>query len=108
MAGAAKRTKVEDEESVAGYLHSLSPLEVSKKNARYFDATLQSGREEYHRVVVFSTEKRQIFEQAAIAKKPVKLTRVKRTISFSDPGGYDIVCSASSGLEVSQNVGFFF
>jgi len=81
MASPAKRTKMEEEESVSGYLHSLSPVKVSKKNARYFDATLQSGREEYHRVIVFTPEKRRQFEQAVIAKKPVKLTKVKRTIS---------------------------
>jgi len=79
MASSAKRLKTEEDECVSGYLQGLSPVKLSKKNARYFDATFQNGREEYHRVVVFTPERRRQFEQAVIAKKPVKLTKVKKT-----------------------------
>ncbi|KAK0151599.1 hypothetical protein N1851_007098 [Merluccius polli] len=74
MASPAKRSRTEEEDFLVGYVHSPSPTKTSKKNTRYFDATIQTGREEYHRVVVFSPQKRQAYEQAALAKTPVKLT----------------------------------
>ncbi|TKS65832.1 hypothetical protein D9C73_028361 [Collichthys lucidus] len=106
MANPSKKLKIEEDNSVSGYLHTISPVKVSKKNTRYFNATIQNGREEYHRVVVFTPEKRDQFEQAASANRPVTLRKVKRSISFADPDGFDILCTSSSNLEVSQPVGF--
>ncbi|KAM7420109.1 hypothetical protein PAMA_014695 [Pampus argenteus] len=107
MASPAKKMKTEEDKSISGYLHNISPMKVSKKNTRYFHATIQSGREEYHRVVVFSPEKRDHYEQAASVKKPVTLTKAKRSISLADSDGYDILCTSSSNIEVSQPVSFF-
>ncbi|CAL8295930.1 unnamed protein product [Merluccius merluccius] len=90
MASPAKRRRTVEEDSLVGYLHSPSPTKTSKKNTRYFDATIQTGREEYHRVVVFSPQKRQAYEQAALAKTPVKLTHVRKTLTVRVkilPGG---------------------
>lgn len=81
MASPAKRSKTEDNDCVVGYIHRLSPLKTSKRNTRYFEAMLQSGREEYQKVVVFSPRKRRLFEQAEFTKTSVKLTNVKRSMS---------------------------
>jgi len=81
MATPMKKARSEAEESVVGFIHGLSPVKISKKNTRYFDGTLQTGREEYHRVVVFGPEKHAVFEQAATAKTPVKLSKVRKSIS---------------------------
>jgi len=81
MASPIKKARTEAEESVVGFIHGLSPVKISKRNTRYFDGTFQTGREEYHRVVVFGAEKHTVFEQAAVAKTPVKLSKVKKSIS---------------------------
>ncbi|KAK0136493.1 hypothetical protein N1851_027391 [Merluccius polli] len=97
MASSMKKARTEDE-SMVGFIHGLSPVKISKKNSRYFDATLQTGRQEYHRLVVFGPEKHKVFEQAAIAKTPVKL----------DPNGFDVLCSTASDVQVVDNLQFFF
>ncbi|KAG7467869.1 hypothetical protein MATL_G00136760 [Megalops atlanticus] len=107
MASPAKQPRTESE-TVVGYLHSVSPLKNSKKNVRYFNATLQSGREEYRRVVVFAVDKRPAFTQASVAKRAVKLTNVRKTVSYCDPAGFDVMFANTSGLEVMENLPFFW
>ncbi|CAL8300362.1 unnamed protein product [Merluccius merluccius] len=64
MASPAKKVKSE-EETVVGHLHAVSPIKTLQKNVRYFEATLQTGREQFNRVVCFAAEKRTEFLQAA-------------------------------------------
>ncbi|TRY59638.1 hypothetical protein DNTS_022785 [Danionella cerebrum] len=87
------------EDSVEGFLHNVSPRKQSKNNVPFFTAEIQSARQEYHRVVVFSIEKQASFTQAEKNGNAVRLRNVKRSISFSDPGGYDILCSAGTSVE---------
>ena len=67
--------------SVVGYLHSVSPMKMSKNSRRYFEATLQTGREAYNRVVCFSPEKRDQFVHAAENWQAVKLVATRKSIS---------------------------
>ena len=81
LASPTKKARTEAEESVVGFIHGLSPVKYSKKNTHYFECTLQTGCQEYHRVVVFGAEKHSVFEQAAMAKTPVMLSKVKKSNS---------------------------
>lgn len=80
MASPAKRPH-SDAEPVVGYLHTVSPVKTSRKNVRYFDATIQTGQEEYRRVVCFSPDKRASFVQATDNKQPVKVVAAQKSIS---------------------------
>lgn len=71
-----------ESEPVAGYLHAVSPVKVSRNN-RYFDATLQTGREEFRHVVCFSLKKRAVFVQASDNQQAVKLVDCRKDISKS-------------------------
>jgi len=46
MASPMKKARTEDEEFMVGFIHGLSPIKISKKNTRYCDGTLQTGRQE--------------------------------------------------------------
>ena len=70
-----------DNETVTGHLHAVSPMKMSKKHHKYFEATVQTGREEFNRVVCFSPEKRPEFVQAADNGLAVKLVGTRKTIS---------------------------
>ncbi|XP_076158552.1 uncharacterized protein LOC143141706 [Alosa pseudoharengus] len=107
MASPAKRARSELETAV-GYVHSVSPIKMSKRNVRYFEATLQTGREEYHRLVAFSADKRQAFAQSSLAKRSVKLANVRKTVSYSDPTGYDVLFSSASGLDAVETAPFIW
>ena len=80
MSSPAKQPRKEND-SMVGYLHCVSPVKTSRRNVRYFEATLQTGREEYHRVVAFSVEKRMPFTQASQNNSAVKLANVRKSIS---------------------------
>ncbi|CAL8236106.1 unnamed protein product [Arctogadus glacialis] len=69
-----------DGETVVGYLHSVSPMKMSKNSRRYFEPTLQTGREVYNRVVCFSPEKRNQFVHAADNRQAVKLVATRKSI----------------------------
>ncbi|KAF4115308.1 hypothetical protein G5714_002797 [Onychostoma macrolepis] len=99
MASPVKAQKVEDC-AVEGYLHSVSPARNSKKNNKYFTAVIQRGRHEYHQVVSFSLDKLTAFSQASKNGTAVKLKNLRRSLSFSDPDGFDVICSKTTTLDV--------
>ncbi|KAK0151769.1 hypothetical protein N1851_006870 [Merluccius polli] len=105
MAIPSKKAKTGDE-TVVGHLHSVSPIKTSRQNARYFEAMLQTGREEYNRVVCFASEKRTQFLQAAENSQAVKLVGTRKGVSYSNPGGYDILVSSHSRLDVAGDLSF--
>ena len=80
MASPSKQAKIDDE-TVVGYLHSVSPVMTSRQNAHYLEATLQTGREEYNRVVCFAPEKRTQFVQASESSQAVKLVGTRKGVS---------------------------
>ncbi|CAL8271034.1 unnamed protein product [Merluccius merluccius] len=67
---------------------------------------LQTGREEYNRVVCFASEKRTQFLQAAENSQAVKLVGTRKGVSYSNPGGYDILVSTHSRLDVAGDLSF--
>ena len=77
MGSPAKRVRTEDD-VVVGYLHCISPVKSSLKNNRYFEASLQTAREEYHRVVSFSVDKRVSFTKPSENSVAVKLGNIKK------------------------------
>lgn len=90
MASPSKRARTpseEESETLKGYLHNVSPVKLSKSNKRYFDASLQTGREEYRRVVCFAPEKRGACSQASGNKQAVKLVDCRKLISKCCPSG---------------------
>ncbi|KAA0701739.1 hypothetical protein E1301_Tti023103 [Triplophysa tibetana] len=101
MATPAKIQKA-DENTVEGFLFSVSPRRQSKNGNPFFRAVIQSARQTYHGVVVFCMEKQSLFMQAAKNGNAVRLRNIKRSLSFSDPDGYDILCSRSTSMEVTS------
>lgn len=80
MSTPAKMGKFEPE-NLQGYLHCVSSIKLSQRNVKYFNAILQTQREEYHKVVCFSLEKHRCFAQASKNSTAVQLTKVKRSVS---------------------------
>ncbi|CAL8297828.1 unnamed protein product [Merluccius merluccius] len=66
-------------------------MKTSRQSRRYFEATLQTGREAFNRVVCFSPEKRDEFVHAADNGQAVKLVGTRKSISYSNPGGFDVL-----------------
>lgn len=71
----------EELETVSGFIHSVSPIRITTNNTQMFNAVLQTDREEYHDVVVFSASKRPAFLQAAQNGTPMSLSQVRKTLS---------------------------
>ncbi|KAI7797115.1 hypothetical protein IRJ41_013186 [Triplophysa rosa] len=88
MASPAKVQTV-DENTVEGFIFSVSPRTYLKDSNSFFSAVIQSARQEYHRVIVFSMDKQAMFTQAA-------------KNGFSDEDGYDVLCSRATRLEVTS------
>ncbi|XP_073726180.1 uncharacterized protein [Misgurnus anguillicaudatus] len=101
MASPAKIPK-KGEDAVEGFIYNVSPRRQSRNISPYFTAVIQSARTEYHRVVVFSMEKQAIFSQAEKNGNAVRLRNVRRSISFSDPDGFDVLCSRMTSVEVTS------
>ncbi|KAK0152417.1 hypothetical protein N1851_006068 [Merluccius polli] len=96
----------DDDEVVVGHLHTVSPMKTSRQSRRYFEATLQTGREAFNRVVCFSPEKRDEFVHAADNGQSVKLVGTRKSISYSNLGGFDVLVSSSSRLDVAGELAF--
>ncbi|KAA0701442.1 hypothetical protein E1301_Tti024068 [Triplophysa tibetana] len=100
MASPAKLRK-EGEDVVEGFIHNVSPRRQSKNNSPYFTAVLQSARQSYHRLVIFSMEQQATFTQAEKNGNAVRLRNVRRSISFADPDGFDVLCSRGTKVDVT-------
>ncbi|KAA0702521.1 hypothetical protein E1301_Tti021513 [Triplophysa tibetana] len=70
-----------DENTMEGFLFSVSPRRQSKNGNPFFRAVIQSARQEYNRVGIFFMEKQALFMQAAKSGKAVRLRNVKRSLS---------------------------
>ncbi|XP_062386831.1 uncharacterized protein LOC134075278 [Sardina pilchardus] len=105
MANKMKKPQTE-EENVVGHIHSVSPIKTSDQNVQYFEAILQTGREDFNRVVVFASKKRNEFVQAADNRQAVRLVRVRKSFSFGNPGGFDVLVSSNSSVQVAEDLEF--
>lgn len=72
---ASKRT--EPGETIIGYFH-VSPVKISKRNNRYFNALFQIDRYEYLNTVVFSPEKHNEVSMAARNKTALKVHNARK------------------------------
>ncbi|KAK0137099.1 hypothetical protein N1851_026710 [Merluccius polli] len=94
-----------DDETVVGHLHTVSPMKTSRQSRRYFEATLQTGREDFNLVVCFSPEKRDEFVHAADNGQAVKLVGTRKSISKLQQSGGGLM-SSSSRLDVAGELAF--
>lgn len=83
MESKAKKAKLEENDTVEGYIVDVKNLTQSKKspNVKYFNFTVQTSAEHYSKGVVFSPEKHQTFVNAKEIKSPLKLTGVTKELS---------------------------
>ncbi|KAK9979869.1 hypothetical protein ABG768_013277, partial [Culter alburnus] len=72
--------KNKESEEILGYFHSVSPMKTSKTNSRYFNAVVQTARQEYHDAVIFTPEKYNSIVAAERSKTPVKLKNARKAI----------------------------
>ncbi|XDV52420.1 hypothetical protein PO909_021149 [Leuciscus waleckii] len=80
-----KKTDISENDPIVGYFHGVSPIKTSRKNTRYFNATVQTARQEYHQAVFFTPEKYNSIVTAQKNKTPVKLNNARKTIDDSLP-----------------------
>lgn len=79
MASAAKQAKLDDEHSVTGYIHNVTIIKISAaKKSKYFNAVLQCSRDDFYHVVVFCSEKRNIFLRAQNCRTAVRLSGITK------------------------------
>lgn len=83
MESKAKKAKLEENDTVEGYIVDVKNLTQSKKspNVKYLNFTVQTSAEHYSKGVVFSPEKHQTFVNAKEMKIPLKLTGVTKELS---------------------------
>lgn len=76
MASPAKKSKTGGMISILGYIHGVSPFKTSSKtNVRYFEATLQTEKEEFHRLVSFVSNKPETFLQMSTRRQCLELVQ---------------------------------
>lgn len=82
MESKAKKAKLEENDTVEGYIVDVKNLTQSKKspNVKYLNFTVQTSAEHYSKGV-FSPEKHQTFVNAKEMKSPLKLTGVTKELS---------------------------
>jgi hypothetical protein len=65
---APKKQRVEDSgKEILGYIHNVSPIKLSRKNNKYFNAVLQE-KEKYSDVVCFVPEYQHIMTEMEKSK----------------------------------------
>lgn len=81
-----EKTDVSENDPIVGYFHGVSPIKTSRKNTRYFNATVQTARQECHQAVFFTPEKYNSIVTAQKNKTPVKLNNARKKI-----GKYNLI-----------------
>ena len=66
-------------DEVEGYLHSISPVKISKNQNRYFNAMLQTDDNSYKDLVCFAADRRNELRSLQETKSPVKICNVTLT-----------------------------
>lgn len=88
MASEAKKVKLEDTNSVTGYIHNVSVVKIATlKKSKYFNAVIQISRDDFCDVAVFSVDKRDLFLRAQNCRTAVKLSGISK-----EPSKYFIQC----------------
>ena len=68
-------------DSISGYVHSVSPIKLSKINSKYFTASLQTDRDTYHHTVIFQCNQQTSWNNAARNCSAIKLMNAKKVPS---------------------------
>ncbi|XP_072555068.1 uncharacterized protein [Paramormyrops kingsleyae] len=97
----AKKMRM-DTDVVSGYIHSISALKFTTKNRGFFNAVLQTGREEFHDVTIFSPRKRALFSQASDNGTAIRLTHVRKALSFKGTSDFDVMGNQLTELSVTK------
>ena len=85
---------------LAGFIHNVSPLKVSKNNNKYFDADFQDGSSEYKRLVCFDSRKHNTLSEAEKARKALCFSNVKLGMNLKDSTKTDIILNDRSTIQV--------
>ncbi|ESO93418.1 hypothetical protein LOTGIDRAFT_175573 [Lottia gigantea] len=97
-------------EDFEGFVHSVSPPKKSKRNhTPYFNMVLQTDRNDFHNAVFFTYNAENVRNQllkASEKKKPIKLKKATKSISFSNPSSFDITCNATTGILPLEEIKF--
>lgn len=80
MSQSLKKFKEDPDTTVSGYIFKVTPVKVLAKNFMYFEAMIQTGKDEHHRCVVFTPDKHRDFEQASATKTAVKQCPIKKVM----------------------------
>ncbi len=84
MASQARKREADgnDKEDVCGYIHNVTECRMSLyKRIKLFNAVIQTNRDEFRNMAIFSPEKHTTFQQAEKNKSPVKLSNVSKRVS---------------------------
>ncbi|XP_049333709.1 uncharacterized protein LOC125804028 [Astyanax mexicanus] len=100
MASPTKQPKIETE-TLSGFIHQVSPIKFSATSSEFFNAVIQTDREEFHDAVVFSPGKRQRFLQAQQNGTPLRLTNVRKTLSLKGTSDYDVLLNYKTDVTVT-------
>ncbi|XP_016343819.1 uncharacterized protein LOC107690096 [Sinocyclocheilus anshuiensis] len=79
-----KQTKADTQapQSLCGYIHAVTPVTMSRRNFKYFNATFQTQRDVFHHTVIFAAEQHIMWSTTAKNGTAVKLTN---TTNKPDP-----------------------
>lgn len=98
--------KREREDEVAGYLHAVSPIKISKSNNSYFVGKLQTDTNVFKKMVCFDQSKHSSFHEATAAKTPIKICNVRKVQSREDSAKVDVLVNAKSQMHVVRSLTF--
>ncbi|XP_062574481.1 uncharacterized protein LOC134236327 [Saccostrea cucullata] len=100
---APKKPKLDEEPSgeIVGYIHSVTPIKLSRNNNKYFNAIFQD-HEKYSDMVCFVPEYNVMMTEMQKSKSPVCLAKVDKSISTRKPGLYDLKVTSATRISVAS------
>jgi hypothetical protein len=106
---APKKLKTEEEKTcVSGFIHNISPIRTSRTNAKYFNAIVQTQRNEHNRVACFDIGKHSLLLEASQAQTPLKFSDVQLVPSRIDSAKMEVLLNNRSKIEVCRSLNFNF
>lgn len=106
---ASKKIKIEEEKpSISGYVQNVSPIRTSRTNSRYFNAIVQTERNEYNRMACFDVGKHSVLVDASTAHTPLKLSDIQLVPSRIDASKSEVLLNHKTKVEVCRTLNFNF
>lgn len=106
---ASKKIKIDEEKpSISGYIQNVSPIRTSRTNSRYFNAVVQTERNEFNRVACFDIGKHSVLVDASSTQTPLKLSDVQLVPSRLDASKSEVLLNHKTKVEVCRRLNFNF